>query len=401
MSSYTSPHIVNCIKNLENRYLTLGETVNRHDKIFKLMNVDVLDRISEDVDYLIKSESNTVNKLFDLLDTDSNPEPTNFTLNLANRFDTSSYDLQPKVYSEKIISLPIEIVIPVTTAENMYSISSNMYIDELNFPAFNSENDQYRQRITESSIDFHESSHNMIKFYKCIGSVCLFDLLRIPASTPLDLEKFGVMNQEHIELASSDYSIIIGGKVYDDPCKLSQLVLSRAENGEILITGGILMESLTQTSTETEGKTDYNNKLTTILQPADAITIILNTTKLIDINMSNTIKGLFTKLLTYSALALKNKNNDYMITEEFMNLVNSTLFIINKFYYDSFDKYDPETGLITTSMTTSELKFVDELAKTFSTLYGFNVIHSLFEKGINVFIEPKKNFWTGSKEVVV
>ena len=380
MSSYTAPHIVNCIKNLEQRYLVIGEHVNKHNNVISKLNTNVIEQISEDVDYLLKSETNAVNKIFNNLDGES----SEFTLNLSSMYDRDSYSLHPKVYSEKILSLPLEIVLRVSKTTN----GNNLYVEDNVLPTYDSESEESNLKFSQGSITIHGSSHSLLRFSKCAAEINLFDLLRTPNKHTLDLEKFGSLNQEHIELSSSDYSIIIGGQIIPQSCKLAQLVLSKTVKGSIALTGAIIFNN-----------EDIN--VVDLLQDDDTITIILNTSKIVDINMSATIKGMFSKLLIYSALSQQGKNTEYTISNEFMTLVNQTLYTINKFYFDSFIIIDPDTGLRNSNMTAGELKFVSEVNALINELHGFNNIHSLYEKGVEVFVEPIGDHWIGTKEIVV
>lgn len=380
MSSYTAPHIVNCIKNLEQRYLVIGEHVNKHNNVISKLNTNVIEQISEDVDYLLKSETNAVNKIFNNLDGES----SEFTLNLSSMYDRDSYSLHPKVYSEKILSLPLEIVLRVSKTTN----GNNLYVEDNVLPTYDSESEESNLKFSQGSIEIHGTSHSLLRFSKCAAEINLFDLLRTPNKHTLDLEKFGSLNQEHIELSSSDYSIIIGGQIIPQSCKLAQLVLSKTVKGSIALTGAIIFNN-----------EDVN--VVDLLQDDDTITIILNTSKIVDINMSATIKGMFSKLLIYSALSQQGKNAEYTITSEFMTLVNQTLYTINKFYFDSFVNIDPDTGLRNSNMTAGELKFVSEVNTLINELHGFNNIHSLYEKGVEVFVEPIGDHWIGTKEIVV
>lgn len=388
MSSYSAPHIVNCIKNLEQRYLVIGEHVNKHNNVITKLNTNVIEQISEDVDYLLKSETNAVNKIFNNLDGESNENPSEFTLNLSSSYDRDSYSLHPKVYSEKILSLPLEIVLKVSKSTESYVNGNNLYVEDNVLPSYDSESEDSNLKFSQGSITIHETSHSLLRFSKCAAAINLFDLLRTPNKHELDLEKFGSLNQEHIELSSSDYAIIIGGQIIQQSCKLAQLVLSRTDKGGIALTGAIIFSN-------------EETKVTDLLQDNDGITIILNTTKIVDINMSATIKGMFSKLLIYSALSQQGKNTEYTITSDFMSLVNSTLYTINKYYFDSFVVIDPETGLRNSNMTVGELKFYSEINSLINSLHGFNNIHSLYEKGVEVFVEPISGHWSGTKEIVV
>lgn len=388
--SYSTPQVLNVIKTHESNIKTLASQLSSHDKVIREIDVQVLKNIESQPENIVSKQKQIVTSLIKSLEpttpqTEEEKDRVTFTNVVYSLLSSSMFELDVKQITKEVFALPLYVSFKIDGS------SKNKYVDSGSFTGLNNlqESNNYtyteleRTQLPEAGYEFRANNIKLDGLYT-------YDVLR-GKENPINIDNLLVDKfSDCLEIVLNN--CLIYYKTADDFSyttvdSLNHGQMAVKKEGEELLSSMILAIPNLFSST---GEDSTRAEVSVIIKSMGACVA--------DLDLSGNTVGALIKLLTYSDLAKQGKQNEYAFDPESLTKVNDFLSQLHQSYNNSFTQVDPKTNKIKSTLTNTEVTFIINLESILSSLYGFDMIHSITDskKNITTFIEQSIE-WTGAK----